>query len=95
MSGLQLLSYRDPTISHCQVCGNVSLHNSKPRTLIEKIFCFIPCLGLYRCHECNRRGWEMGIEVDQNFWRNLLIYLVFAIVAAMVIAFAMKLFVKS
>lgn len=95
MSGLQLLSYKDPTISHCEECGNVALHNSKPRTILEKIFCFIPCFGLYRCHECNLRGWKLELEVDKNFWRNLLIYILFAIVAAIIVAYLMKFFVKS
>lgn len=41
---------------HCHTSGKV--HRSLPRTVREKLTkVLLPVYGIYRCHNCNWRGW--------------------------------------
>jgi hypothetical protein len=47
------------SLQRCRSCGTVGkVHRSKPRNRREEVVRFlVPVYGIYRCHNCNWRGW--------------------------------------
>lgn len=70
---------------HCHTAGKV--HRSLPRTLREKLMrIFVPVYGVYRCHNCNWRGW-LPRGSTSPLMRRMLIAL-YTTIALAILAFA-------
>jgi hypothetical protein len=55
-------AFHDPVKQPCPHCGSHRLHRSRVRSLPERVRRSFSALRLFRCDECNWRGWLIPLE---------------------------------
>jgi hypothetical protein len=77
----------------CPKCGQVGrVFRSWPRSVVESIALkFLPLHGLYRCHDCNWRGWKVRSSASPVLARIMLIVYSILLAAAL---FALIIFLR-
>lgn len=76
---------------NCPSCGEYRLHQSRARNNMEKMMKrFLP-YKLYRCHNCNWRGWipKRKLKVKANPLKTGFFYLG-VILLALIVGYMMK-----
>lgn len=80
--------------SKCPSCKNVGeLRNSRARNTKERIIKYVTWYELYRCKKCGWRGWKANFVFSKSFVRNIVLYIVLMIIAAIIVYNILKLVV--
>jgi len=90
MGRFSFFCYKDPTLTHCKNCSEAALHYSKPRNLFESIANILPCIGVYRCHQCNWRGIKLEISAGEGLLNKVILSILVMLISALVILYILK-----
>lgn len=81
----------DPTYSACPKCGKVNvLRRSRSRTFFEKLLRYTSIFKMYRCRSCGWRGSKSVVIITVQTIKNLLLYIIAALVSAYVVHYFLK-----
>jgi hypothetical protein len=54
------VAQRGPAGFHCRMCRSTHVRRSAPHTTFERVVRKITPFHLYRCRDCEYRGWHLG-----------------------------------
>ena len=76
----------------CPECEEFSLYRSKSKNLKEKVFKKITRYKLYRCRECEWRGWlkKPKYANKKDMYRDVIFYAILLIIALIVFIWLMS-----
>lgn len=77
---------RDPGLSRCPSCGEINtLRRSKVRSFTETLIKSTTLWKVFRCSKCGWRGYRSYWVVTSASLKNLIVYLVFALLAGLTV----------
>jgi len=95
----KILTKREPQFITCPSCGTPDhVYRSRSRNIFERIAKASRILGLYRCHNCNWRGylWIYSfnpLRPAPVFFRSIFVYIVLMLTSAIAVIAVLKMFI--
>ena len=77
MATIKVLIHRNPQFGICPSCKAVgSLRRSRSKTMAEQIIRKVTFFKMYRCKECDWRGYKSTLIFTKKSFKNLIIYII-------------------